>query len=395
MKRLMIIVLSITLLFCGCSSIETRSKEETVELVTTTAPVEIAPTEIAPAQSIPTVTLGITFDELVELIAPIQELNTTVTYRTDSFTIIKEGNDLSGIVCFAKPDNEELSTVFFLYGGNYGSIFQRMATESQNAVATYCKQMGLAVNVSKHENGSTSVLSVNAPDSGFNVEDLPISVAQFRSESAFLSDKVRHDTCQKLLEECRYSDLYEYISTFTSDNEIEEIDVVLKMQSSAEKLAELSVNCIITVDPVEKETRIQYATPKDIDANTNVVPIFSANSFGMSEEYKLGFRQSDWLFFDEISIYSKNLESQSESYDLWETNRDVLGGEIQEYVFSYLDVASYVDDEDVTIRFTNTEKREHIDHLLTDAELTAIRTLSEIKNLHSDIHTTIWVWDSM
>lgn len=200
------------------------------------------------------------------------------------------------------------------------------------------------------------------------------------------------ETCKDFLNRCQYSELHEYISTLIADGDLLETDWVKRVVSQIETLAELSKQCAVSEDAFENETVIYYSGVTDISANINVVPSLTVSDSGKTKlEYKLGFKKSGWLFFDEISIVSQNKTAKDQNFDHFDVNRDVVsGGQVQEYIFtSYLNVASFVDDENIVIRFKNSDTRETVDHALTNAEISAVSALSQISKAHSGIYKMI------
>ena len=344
-------------------------------------------------------TLGISLVELITLIEPVQELHTIATYKTDDFTISKEGSDFWGTVCFALPGNSELSTILFLSDDNASSSSypRKAATGSLEAVENFCNEKGIEVNTSEHICDSTLVLSITARDCPLQVENLPISVREYRPDNEFLANDERRDTCRKLLKECKYTELYNYISEFTENSTVSENDIVQKLHSIAESLSEFEGKCDISTDNIENKTTVYYKGIRDISKDINVIPFLTTSDWvgGISLEYKLGFKQNGWLFFDEITVANGVSDPEKNNYP-YDVNRDVISGSaIQEYVYSYIDIASFVGEGDVTIRFSNTETKENIDHILTEAEKEAITTLNQIKKLHSDFFFSVSGWEDM
>ena len=107
----------------------------------------------------------------------------------------------------------------------------------------------------------------------------------------------------------------------------------------------------------------------------------------------MGFKKNDWLFFDEISITSQNKETETKSFNSYDINRDVIASGIKESVFSiFPNAAKFIDDENIIIRFSNTGKRENVDHQLTDLEIAALSTLVGFRYLHVKLDGRLWTY---
>lgn len=211
------------------------------------------------------------------------------------------------------------------------------------------------------------------------------------TSSGELTDE-QTETCKDFLDHCQYGDLHEYISTLIADGDLPENESTADLLIQIEALSELSKKCTMSEDAFENKTVIYYSGVTDISNTVNIIPSLTiGNSERPKLEYKLGFKKSGWLFLDEISVVSQNKEAKSQTFDHFDVNRDIIrGGQIQEYVYtSYLDIASFADDENIVIRFKNSDTRETVDHTLTDAEISAVSTLSQIEQIHSSVYKLI------
>lgn len=200
----------------------------------------------------------------------------------------------------------------------------------------------------------------------------------------------------QLLEQCRYSELCDYISSFVKNNDVSENDIAPNLLDLAQSLSDLESQCEVVTDNVENKTIVYYPEVKDIDSKINVVPFLETSQWGISMEYKIGFRKNGWLFFDKISLASNNLDTKDTTFKSYDVIRDALSGStIQEYVYSAINVATFAEDEGAMVRFTNSETRETLDHTLTDSEITAISVLSQVKDLHSRFYYSVDSWENM
>ena len=109
MKKMISAALIFALVFslCACGGTQTDNEipKETNHIESET----LEEVEIKPS-----VDLGITLEEMVDLISPAKEIKTFTTYDTEEFTISKAGTTSDGVVCFSLPEKNELSVVYFL-----------------------------------------------------------------------------------------------------------------------------------------------------------------------------------------------------------------------------------------------------------------------------------------
>lgn len=232
------------------------------------------------------------------------------------------------------------------------------------------------------------------PNDLIKVEDQNDNVEETISESNqevcgfFSNDEIRC-VCRDLLQECKYSDLYSYLSKTVSVADLDPDDIVFDIMDKTERLSELAKKCDAETDKIEGTTSIFYSGLKDITSKANIIPSLQTNSyFGISIEYKIGFRKNDWLFFDRVTIVDGHSNKNEMHFDRLDVNTDIISGStIQESAYIY-DLGSDITidhESNITIRFKNADSREYIDHEFTDMEISAIETLSEIRNLHSSI----------
>lgn len=228
---------------------------------------------------------------------------------------------------------------------------------------------------------------INAEDQNDNAEG---AISESNQEiCGFFTDDEARSICRDLLQECKYSDLYSYLSKAVSVADLDPDDIVFDIMDKTEKLSELAKKCDVETDKVEGTTSIFYSGLKDITPKANIIPSLQTNSYlGISIEYKIGFRKNDWLFFDTVTIVDGHGNKNEKHFGRLDVNTDIISGStIQESTYIY-DLGSDITidhESDITIRFKNADSREYIDHEFTDMEISAIETLSEIKGLHSSV----------
>lgn len=205
----------------------------------------------------------------------------------------------------------------------------------------------------------------------------------------FFSDDEERSICRDLLQECRYTDLYNHLTDAVTVSDPDPDDIVFDIIDKTERLSELAKKCDVETDKIEGTTSIFYSGLTDITSKSNVIPSLETTSFlGISSEYKIGFRKNDWLFFDTVTIVDGHSNKNEQRFNRLDVNTDIISGStIQEstYIYDFGTDIKIDHEGDITIRFKNSDTRDYIDHVFTDTEISAIETLSEIKDLHSSI----------
>lgn len=206
------------------------------------------------------------------------------------------------------------------------------------------------------------------------------------------SDQV--EKCKSLLLQCKYQELHEFITSLIDDGYVAESESSQELLFWLDTLENIIKKCNVSYDIVEGKTKVVYTGVTDIGPNIYVAPSVATSDWGYATlEYKVGFRKTNWLYFDELSVASQDQKAKTQSYNSYDINRNVVGGStVEEYVYSYLDFASYVDDEGVIVRFKNSDTRETLDHNLTETEITAISELKELSRLHFSVFVRIKNW---
>ena len=95
-----------------------------------------------------------------------------------------------------------------------------------------------------------------------------------------------------------------------------------------------------------------------------------------------GFCDSDWLFFDEVTISLEDQENITHSFDFYEVNREVINYGIKEsvaYTPTSEEIEKFINSSNGIIRFKNSGDEKHLDFQLSTDEIQAVNTLFKIK----------------
>lgn len=195
------------------------------------------------------------------------------------------------------------------------------------------------------------------------------------------------EACTDYLTKGEFDVLSDYLKSFVDSNSsgiderIDQITGYLKLMSEQKK----KFSC--EYDKVEKRFRAYCAGVEEISNEINVVPMFSAGRLGCSHGYKIGFQKDGWLFFNKVIVASDDRDSMESSVDSWKVNHDVLGGGmIQETIFTSLGIEDFASDQNVIIRFKNTNTGEALDHMFTPDEISAIVAIDEFTRLYTSAY---------
>lgn len=166
-------------------------------------------------------------------------------------------------------------------------------------------------------------------------------------------------------------------------------DTVHEILTLATAGAEQMKNCKVVGDDFEGDYSIYYKGVEKISKSINLMPYLDAGDFRV----KMGFRASDWLFFEEIKIKVGEDEYITYSFDSWDIEREVDNG-ISEIIDIWLDkekATQIIEADGPVMRFENDEGKTR-DHELTKAEIAACQTIMAIDDTQSQLSSTVSGW---
>lgn len=168
-------------------------------------------------------------------------------------------------------------------------------------------------------------------------------------------------------------------------------DTVHEILALATAGAEQMKNCKVVGDDFEGDYAVYYKGVEKISKSINLMPYLDGGDFRV----KMGFRASDWLFFEEIKIKVGEDEYITHAFDSWDIEREVDNGisEIIDIRFDREDATRIVEADGPVMRFENDEGKTR-DHELTKDEIAACQTIMAVDSTESQISTIVYNWES-
>ena len=153
-------------------------------------------------------------------------------------------------------------------------------------------------------------------------------------------------------------------------------------------------NCDIVHDGFEDKDFIYYHDLQSISYDVNILPYITVSKTGMSFYKTIGFKDYEWLFFDEIKIKVGEDDYISHTFKSWDVDTEVIDGGIKEtitYAFPTSDAEKIISYDGLPdMRFINNDNKNYKDHAFTESEKSAVVTLFTIDRNLRDINDTLY-----
>ena len=218
----------------------------------------------------------------------------------------------------------------------------------------------------------------------------------------FFGNPDRREQFIDLYKSFAFSDLYEYVQAYVTEDAISDNDSAYSIIEALESVLSSDASWSVVVDELDSSYTVAFDNANEISGSNSVVPTVTDRG---SLSIKIGFRKSGWLFFDHYYFGVDGEEIKSGSVKSYDTTRNVISGNtIEEYCF-----ISYIADEDliainegdtVILRFLNYDSQEYYDHTLTQDEADALycgmlieSCCDKLSDLIMDYRTTYSVYD--
>lgn len=398
------IVSLLVLLLCGCSlqdPAETEIINETTHEVTHY--IETVETEESTeTEPILYEDFGMTLQDLSNIVNNGNIIGDFVTYSTQSYIVYRTGSLHSGAIFFGAPESEFISAAYFLtYANEYSqSQITWEAEAAANKIYSQCKKNGVRCIMRKIIVDNTMAFAVFSEDCPLNYKFLPISVADLRDPGELLASVERLSEIKQMISYCDYNGLVNYIENFEASKTVldNDIELIKSLKEKAAALKKLSENCVIEKDTVEKNAQIYYGGASEIGTEVNFVPFMETDSNAAIVTYRVGFRRSNWIFFDTIYIASDGTETKSYAFDYDCFVHDSEGSGVCEYIDIKTevkeDIVNAIDKPNSTIRFENSDEDKYIDHSFTEAEKLALPRIEQINILHNELVSIVLDWEN-
>lgn len=187
--------------------------------------------------------------------------------------------------------------------------------------------------------------------------------------------------------EGRYDDILSDVQTYIDNANPPSYDNAYILQSILLPIVEDWEYIEVQYDPVENYAKFFYTDTNSINANVHFVPYASTNEKKI--RLLIGFYDSDWLFFDRITI-SSNENIRISASDDGKIEDVMNGGKIYEAYDISLDdddLEELLSSEEHIIRF-ESKNGTYKDYEMSDKEYKALSSISkfqDVRNILSDL----------
>jgi len=352
-----------------------------------------------------------------------QDIEIAFTNTHSGYTIdwgIHEGTYPFFLACFTKQGDEFVSAISIEHTGFPNSRISNYFTEriglimemtginggtrsffdnsGHNNVFLYNKQSSevldeVTVISDKNKDGTYegAYFAFKPEDNEINLQTLPRRVE--RDKDFLTSDETRSEL-RELLKDSKFAEIESIAQKYIDEEKPVESDNVFEIINHAQAAQNALRNCLIIHDNFENSYSIFYKGVEGISRNLNFIPFFN----GGEARVLVGFRASDWIFFERIKIKVGDDEYITSSFNYNDINRDVIrGGGISEYINTWFNVGEteqILNAENPTIRFEGGNDKSR-DHSLTNEEIEALKAIHDIHSARRSISTMIWVWEQL
>lgn len=191
-----------------------------------------------------------------------------------------------------------------------------------------------------------------------------------------LSDKERANNLYTKAEAFDFGGIIKECEKYISSNNINENDNVLEILEIAKESKELAKKCKIKYDKFQERYTISYSDLKDVGKTISICTYFDGTVVS-----KIGFRTSNWIFFDTVEIAGEGMNT-IRLYFGNTTKRDASGSGVKEYAlynFNIQEAEQMKNGKNLEIRFSGDYSDKKLERKLSKKEVEAIYTLLKIK----------------
>lgn len=344
------------------------------------------------SKDVVTDTLGIDIDGLKDLVSEQYQITNYVTYTTENFIIHKFTAECD-IVCFSPLNSSELSVILLFHSSTISdrSTIAKAAIELNDIILHALDGPTKVTN--NYIKGYDLVYAISAMDTSLNATELPLYVSEFRDSSDFFANQERCDYFEDCLVAGNYTELYDYMNQYLTDLGSMDDTALAECIDLLEQILPLLEQTNIKYDDFENTAQIYYQNLESISKKQYLVPFCKTYSYGDISLCSIaGFKNSDWIFFDQILLKTANCDADTTTFNSYDITRNVINNGIEEYVQYNLPLDIVVDitntgvDSKAAIRFYNESSGKKIEQTLSETTIDAITCLYKITKIHNNIY---------
>ena len=217
------------------------------------------------------------------------------------------------------------------------------------------------------------------------------SITLVEPKDDFLKDDETRKKIKMLNEGLDFQGIIDLADTYIEANsQIGDSDSVHEILELAILAADAITNCEIVTDEFSGDRTVYYAGINNISGDTNIMPYIEDTSLMM----KLGFKASDWIFFEDVKIKVGEDDYITRYFDSFDVARDVDNG-ISEIATTSTDpeeMFKIQNAESPVMRFTGKDEKSR-DHQLTSEEISACGALGIIRDAYAKISDLHYQWE--
>ena len=216
-------------------------------------------------------------------------------------------------------------------------------------------------------------------------------------EADFLADEARRDQFKSDILDLKLDSIHSALNDYISNNELSENDSAKSaLEALARAVTAMKVFDVQT-DAFDGSVITSYPGLEELSEDVCIVPVNKSGKYGY---FKIGYVSDEWVFFDTIAISMNGNVIFEREYDSRDIEDNVDGGTVSEWVEDGLEIYD-IDDEEFSnnntfaIRFLNTSKDVHLDHVLTDTEKEGIYYTWQFSKAMNGLYSVWNKYDTM
>lgn len=224
-----------------------------------------------------------------------------------------------------------------------------------------------------------------------SVNDLPFKTCDdyfSKLPDDILSEQETAEELMMKAQNCDFAAIIKKCNGYLKTNgKVADEDQVHEIIGLAEEGKKLSKNCKIKYDKFDESVEIYYSDIKDVNKNISICTYYDGTFVS-----KIGFRTSNWIFFNTVDIVADGME-KIHLYFGNTTYRDSTGSGIKEYAiynFRKEQVEQMHNAKNHEIRFSSEKGDKTIEKKISKKEIEALYTINRIVEIRTELINMIY-----
>jgi hypothetical protein len=327
-------------------------------------------------------------DAFIAKLGEIDEWGEPITCELDNYNatyFLNSDNDVV-VFCFSEKDGTVFAVATSVSDDSDDSVQQKASKVHVDVAFLVDASENESFTFTTKDGSSRDILFSISPTAQIKAKNLPCSVAQINPVD-FFSDEERIEACEQYVNTFDFKGLKGYVETYIAETNPKEYDSAYSILVVLDTAIPLVENCIIEYDSFEGIYTLKYKGAEKIGRDVSLVTRLISEDGYFSFENDIGFRASDWVFFERVKIKYSADDIDNRSFDYGDITRDVISGSgIEEYTDYTLphrpeDIQRFEDAEEIVIRFESDTADKTYDHTLTAAEKNGFVALAKLREI--------------